>query len=198
MPSVAKTTPAEIVEAARTLIAREGLAGFSFQAVATAVGVQAPSLYKRFPDRGSLLRAVVHSVAMELGAGAEAAATTGSPSEDLRAIAHSQRAYAKTHPHLYALVFGPSHPDTELAPAEYGAMVVTLLDRFRVLVGPEQALSAARLLVSFTHGFSAMEAAGAFRLGADLDSDFEFGLDHVLHSLQRPYTDQRPLPLLPV
>jgi len=52
-------TRAEIVTAARDLLARSPLAGFTLDEVASAVGVTKPALYHYFPNREALMRAAV-------------------------------------------------------------------------------------------------------------------------------------------
>jgi len=193
MPSVPKTSQEAIVAAARDLIDTGGLAALSVQAVAQSVGVQAPSLYKRFRDRAALIRAVAAELVSELDETIRLAATTGTPQGDLRALAHTQRAFAQRSPHLYQLVFNPSGVDGELDPDEYRPLVAVLVDRMQALVGKRDALPAARLLVSFTHGFVTMELGRAFRMGGDLDAAFRFGLERVLRSVT-PAAKKRPPP----
>jgi AcrR family transcriptional regulator len=181
MPAAAKTSERQIVHAARRLLERTG--ELSFARVAAAVGVQAPSLYKRFPDRASLLRAVAREVMSELTQIQERAAVTRSVAGDLRAIALAHRKFAHRTPHLYSLIFG-AQSEAELPPADYQAAVAILVKRVGQLAGAKRALNGARLLVSFTHGFVSMELAGAFHLGGNLDSAFRFGIDRLLKSLE--------------
>jgi len=48
-----------ILEAARRLIARDGVRSVSLEQVATEAGVGRATLFRRFPDRASLLRALL-------------------------------------------------------------------------------------------------------------------------------------------
>jgi AcrR family transcriptional regulator len=185
MPAAAKTTQDEIVAAARKLIDKGGLEALSMQAVAEAVGVRAPSLYKRYADRAALVRAVRSDVAVQMRRLLDKAASTGNPAKDLRAIAHGQRAYARRSPHLYALLFATNDDAADLSPQDNASMMATLFERMGRFGSATHMLEGARLLVSFTHGFAQMEAAGAFRMGGDLNAAFDFGLEKILSALRR-------------
>ena len=53
MPTPSRTSTAEIVAAGRAILEAEGFEGLTMQRVAAAVGVRAPSLYKRVDGRAS-------------------------------------------------------------------------------------------------------------------------------------------------
>ena len=75
--------------------------------------------------------------------------------------------------------------DAGLTEEESRAVTQTLFATLaRWLPAAKRPLDAARTLVAFTHGFVMMEQSGAFRLGGDLDSAFEFGLARLLDSLE--------------
>ena len=59
-----------------------------------------------------------------------------------------------------------------------------VLDVVASIVGPAQALSAARVLTAFAHGFTSMETAGAFRFGGDVDEAYRFGISVLLAGLE--------------
>ena len=61
-----KTSDAGIRAVARRLLEEGGSDNLSMQAVAEAVGVRAPSLYKRFSSKADLLRAVTGDALLEL------------------------------------------------------------------------------------------------------------------------------------
>ena len=50
-------------------------------------------------------------------------------------------------------------------------------------VGKEAALPAARMLVSYLHGFLSMELAKTFRFGGNVQEAFQYGLTKMLDSL---------------
>jgi hypothetical protein len=63
------------------------------------------------------------------------------------------------------------------------ASAETLLVLLTSAVGKEAALPAARMLVSYVHGFLSMELAKAFRFGGSVPEAFQYGLTKVLDSL---------------
>jgi AcrR family transcriptional regulator len=187
MPTPARTSVDEIVNAGRTILDGEGLDAVTMQRVAAAVGVRAPSLYKRVRDRDALVRLLAGDVLAELGARVDAASTGNDPVADLRAIGHAFRAWAGEHPGAYALVFSrlPAawEPASESDPmtGTFGA----LFGAVGALSGPDHVLEASRLVVAWASGFVAMELAGAFRMGGDVDAAFAYGIDHVVVAISR-------------
>src|SRR5689334_21788790 len=115
MPALAKTSDEDIVHAARDLIERAGAENLSMQAVADAVGIRAPSLYKRFADRAALLGAVEHESFVTLRHTLERAAKAGSPARDIVEMSRAYRRFAKGHPRLYEMLFSRAAPRGTLA-----------------------------------------------------------------------------------
>jgi AcrR family transcriptional regulator len=175
MPALPKTSDGKVVRAARKLLERQG--ELSMLAVAKAVGVRSPSLYKRFPDRDALLEAVANDAAIELEGMLIEADRSSSP---LPAMARVYRFFAHRSPRAYALLFSPG-PSVQ----ERAAAVAPLLARMEAMVGARHALPAARLLTAWLHGFVSMELAGAFRLGGHVDEAFDYGLTTLLSALKR-------------
>jgi len=183
MPAIAKTSDEEILQAARALIEREGVANLSMQAVAEAVGIRAPSLYKRFADRATLLSAVERESFVTIRRVLERASASGTPRQALDEMARAYRRFAKGHPRLYEMLFSRSAPggtDADRARAEASEPV---LARMTELVGEDKALASTRVMNAFVHGFVSMENAGAFKLGPGVDDAFALGIATFLRSL---------------
>ncbi len=185
MPTPARTSLEEIVLTGRGIVESDGLEGLTMQRVAKAVGVKAPSLYKRVRNRHDLIRLVVEDVARDLTEMLDKAATTGDPRGDLLAMANALRAFAHAQPTAYALLFArlpeESRPNQELLAGTAAAVVRVA----HALAGPDRALDAARTVVAWAHGFISMELAGAFRLGGDVDRAFAFGVERLTTALEQ-------------
>lgn len=177
-PARARTSGDEIVAAARDLLEADGLDGLTMAGVAARVGVRAPSLYKRLRDRAALVAAVAVDAADELGQVLSAADPgPGAASIDrLTAVAVAYRAFARRSPRAVALLFGDptAAADPPLDAARSAARPI--LEIAAAIAGPDRALDAARVLTAFVHGFTAMESAGAFRLGGDPDAALRLGI----------------------
>jgi AcrR family transcriptional regulator len=184
MPARPKTSEAEIIAATRNLLEQRGSEGFTMGDIAAAVGVRAPSLYVRFRDRSALLSAVQIGLWRELEQALRRASRSPDPLRTLTAQARAYRGFARAHPRGYALMFDPGAERTEEGQAARAAAAAPALPAFAALVGEREALSAARVLTPFLHGFVSMELAGAFRLGPGIDEAFERGVAIILAGLQ--------------
>jgi AcrR family transcriptional regulator len=176
MPTPDRTSLDDIVRAARDLLESSGPAGVSMQAVAERVGVRAPSLYKRVRNRDDLIRLAAEATLGDLQARLDAVSRAGDARRRLRAIAHALRDFAKERPAGYRLVFSPPSEAARLSPETLARSSDALLEIAADLAGPQQALEAARTVTAWATGFIAMELAGAFRLGGDVDAAFEYGI----------------------
>ena len=191
MPAPAVTSGAQIVTAARNLLEQHGQAALTMRAIAAEVGVKGPSLYKRVRDRSAVLRLVLDEVADELTVALDEAASTGDAVSDLRAMTSTFRRFALENPAAYALLFTPDPTLGSEVRAQRSS--ATLLARMADLVGPDDALPAARTLVAWAHGFVTMELSGAFQLGGDPGDAWVYGLERILEALRRaPEKGQAP------
>lgn len=172
MPAPVRTSLAEIVAAARGLLETAGPAGLTMQAVAARVGVRAPSLYKWVRDRDALLALVAAATIEELVDRLAVA------EDSIAGLARTYRALAQERPEGFRLILSAGADPESLA--RVAAPVLRLAEE---LVGPDDALEAARLVTAWVSGFVTMELAGAFRLDGDLERAFEYGLQRLTAAL---------------
>jgi len=179
MPTPARTSLEQIVKAGRDIVETDGIDGLTMQSVAARVGVRAPSLYKRLRGRNELLRLVANDAAAELTRDLESAADGKDARRDLASLASTFRRFAHANPGAYSLIFAPL-PDDARADAGWSVRAsAPVIDTTERLAGTDHALEAARTVVAWANGFIAMELAGAFRLGGDVDRAFDYGIDRL-------------------
>ena len=182
MPAHSQTSTEAIVAAGRHLLEERGMDALTMRDVAAAVGVRAPSLYKRVRNRSDLFRLILENVADELTSALDAAAGSGDPAADLKAMAAAYRSFAHLNPVAYTLMYSP-HPMPG-ATARSVRSSAALLRVVAELAGQKHALPAARTIVAWANGFITMELAGAFRLGGDVEQAWDFGLDRILTAIR--------------
>ena len=183
MSAHAKTSDRKICEAVRRLLEAEGEAQLSMQSVAEAVGVRAPSLYKRFASRTDLLSAAARDGLLELAEWLHDPPRDIETYENLERMAHLYRKFAKRNPRVYALIFGETLAAREDLLSARQAVVEPFVALLARALGKEAALPAVRLLVSYLHGFLSMELAKTYRFGGNAHDAFQFGLTKLLDSL---------------
>ena len=155
MPTPERTSVEEIVAAGREILEASGAGGLTMQAVATRVGVRAPS-------------ATIDALTARLEAAGD----------DLEAIAHAYRDFARDHPEGFRIMFTSAAPHDALERS-----AAPLIRAAAAQVGEDDALDAARLVTAWATGFLQMELSDAFRLGGDVDRAFEYGLRRLTASL---------------
>ncbi|GAA4663957.1 TetR/AcrR family transcriptional regulator [Frondihabitans cladoniiphilus] len=177
MPTPDRTSLDAIVSAARDLLETEGLAGLTMQAVAQAVGVRAPSLYKRVQGRDELIRRVAEATLSDLGERLGGASHA-------RALADAFRAFGHERPAAFQLVMTPG-PGVPTPGLEFGvAASRPILQLAEELAGKATALEAARTLTAWAAGFVSMELNGGFNLGGDVDAAWDFGVTRIVDAIR--------------
>ena len=115
----------------------EGAAGLSLRAVARAVGMSSPGLYRYFASRDDLLTALITDVYDDLAQALERARDAAGPHlrERLRAVCLAYFDWAESHRPEFSLVFGapvpsysaPQDGSTTTAAQRFGAVFTGLL-----------------------------------------------------------------------
>lgn len=176
MPAPSRTSLEAIVAAGTALLEEAGPDGLTMQAVATRVGVRAPSLYKRVAGRDALVRLVAEAAVRDLTEVLEAATPPDAdPAAALVDLAHALRRFAHARPAAFRLIFWSSAEATRPSPELNARAVAPVLRVCAALAGEDRALEAARTVTAWAAGFVGMELADAFRSGGDVDEAFEFG-----------------------
>jgi AcrR family transcriptional regulator len=102
-----------IKETAWQQIAEDGAAALSLRAIARALGITAPAIYKYYPSRDDLVTALIIDAYTSMG-DAQNAALLAAPAGDhrarLRALGIVYRQWALAHPQHYQLIFGTPIP----------------------------------------------------------------------------------------
>jgi AcrR family transcriptional regulator len=183
MPTPAKTSADELVAIGIALATEGGVDAVTIASVAKEAGIKGPSLYKHFADREALLTAIESTLLGELEATLRKARGR-TPRQRIIAIAHAYRAFAKSAPRRYGMLYRKSAAGNAALGEVYRASSRPLFDEIDAAgVPPARTLNLARNLVAFMHGFVSMEIAHAFRLGGSLDEAFAAGLDTILAEL---------------
>ena len=131
----------EIKQTARRVLVDQGEEGLALRAVARAMGMTAPGLYRYFASREDLVEHVVADLYTEIADEMDAACGAvdpGTPAQKLMAASRTFRAWAMGHRHEFGLLFGdpaddvlrdrtmqegPAHEAKERFVAIFGALI---------------------------------------------------------------------------
>jgi AcrR family transcriptional regulator len=187
-------TRAQVVAAAAAVADKRGLAEVSLASIAAALGVRTPSLYAHVDGLAGLRRDLAHRAHERLAVHLAAAASgEPDPVASLRAIAQAYRAFARTHPGLYAaLLPAPSaetDPEGAARAAEPVRVMVTALAGLGI--SPDRHLALVHTLRAVLHGFVDLELGRAFGPADPVDASFETALDLVILALTGPLRSPR-------
>ncbi len=174
-----------IVAAAGELADEAGLDGVTLAAVAQRLGVRPPSLYNHV---GGLpgLRAGLAALGSEEMANRLTRAAVGKSGERASlAIAGAYRRFARERPGLYAATLrAPGEDETRrLRAAETTLEVIgAALEPYGLAA--DDLVHAIRGLRSVIHGFTTLEASGAFGMPQGIDASFEYAIRTYLAGLE--------------
>ena len=178
-------TRAQVVEAAAEVADRDGLDALSLASVASALGVQSPSLYSHVDGLPGLRRQLSIHASNRLTAEVTDAAEGLESTQALRAIATQLRSFAHRHPGLYASFLPAPSPqdDPELAAALAQPVSVAGSVLAGMGIDPATAVPLIRALRASVHGFVHIELSGGFGLPDDIDDSFATTVDLVIDAI---------------
>lgn len=173
MPHPSQISQDMILEKAFEMIEKEGVEKLSWNKLAAALKVAAPSLYHHFDSKTALLRAM-NTVTMEKLVEAMNANFSGeNPQQNLIQMAHAYREFARQNPSAYALALGNLSDKMRPDPLHMEALAIPLQGIVEKLTGAENSLPILRGFWALIHGFVMLELNQSFRRGGSLEEAFE-------------------------
>jgi AcrR family transcriptional regulator len=100
----------KILNAARSLFARQGYAAVTMREIARKIGYTATALYYHFPDKESLLRELCETDFRSLSDSFRRLGRVGDPVERIRRTGRAYVDFGLEHPQHYRLMFMTPHP----------------------------------------------------------------------------------------
>ena len=150
MPYPQKLSEQQILEEAARIVDEDGVDALSMRVLAARLGAHAPSLYRYFPDKETLVRAVSARFLAELADG--------------------------RYPNRYAVIVWRA-PEAEQPPAVVKLTVTEPLHQLAARLCPDRPLVATRVLWSYLHGAVSLRLAWPTREGLDPEEAFTAGLE---------------------
>jgi len=172
---------AALLNAAETVLDRDGTGGVTIRAVAQEAEVSPMSVYNRFENKEGLIVALAIRALDQLGAAIDIPEDVD-PMERFRQSCRNYREFALRHPARYSLIFGAGSPleDQWSSVADSGravfAVLIQLIDAMKKRSSERVSTEDAQVVWSAIHGAVTIELA---RIGqtANADSTFEHMLD---------------------
>lgn len=194
MPRAKVRTPElrdRVLHAALTMLAEEGVPGFTARKVATAANTSVPAVYELFGDKAGLVREVYFEGFRHLGRCLEVASHTEDPRADLIGIIHLFRLFVRDHPVLADVMFSRPFADFDPGPNELRA---TAAVRTMIVARVQRCVDAghlagnptdiAHVLLALAQGLAAQETAGWLgSSNASMDRRWSLAIDAMFRGL---------------
>ncbi|AQA11448.1 TetR/AcrR family transcriptional regulator [Streptomyces malaysiensis] len=111
-----KQTREEAKAVALAQLSESGTAGISVNAIAKAMGMTGPALYRYFASRDELLTELITDTYRDLAETLARAVADAAPADRFRALARALRDWAKRQPDRYLLIYGTPVPGYHAPP----------------------------------------------------------------------------------
>lgn len=170
-------------EGLRTVLLRTALALLesegdvpSLRAVARAANVSAMAPYRHFADKAALLAAVADRGFALLGSALTTADEHAEPREALYGQGVAFTRFAREHPALFGLMFGPQH-------GHAGSKAITraddVLEQRASELAPDDSAAAKLACRALVQGLAVIEASGRLAPGERPEAAIRFFTDHL-------------------
>jgi AcrR family transcriptional regulator len=163
---------AQIVAAARELLERQGPEALTMRALADALGIQAPSLYKHFRNKAAVELAIISDALWEVGQTSHTVVDAAEPegaAAAAQALTAAYRSAARAAPNHYRLATQGRLDRDGLEP---GLEEWAGNPWYRVTGDPV----VAQALWAFAHGMVILELDERYPPGSDLDATWAAGV----------------------
>ena len=165
------TSDAEILDAAQSLFARDGLDGVSMRRVAARLGITATALYRHFEDKDALVDGLVDRGFESFAAALLRAPVARAPRGRILQVLDRYRELAFGQPDLFRLMFSTPRAGLRRFPSDFAAHRSRVFDELRGAV--ERGMRAGELrrasslevalsLWAHAHGLLALAQSGRF------------------------------------
>lgn len=182
---------AEILKAAVDMVEREGPDGLSLRALASALGVKAPSLYRYFPQKDALEGAVAEEIWNVMLRELQGVSATADPTSKFRKTAEAYLRFARQRFPLY--IFLLQHGTSKTYGSKASKAVWNLLMDAVSGVSEQPDNTAGAVAVwSFIHGYATLEHADAFGASGP-KGGWELGLEAFLSGFRNCVRPNRRL-----
>lgn len=188
-----------IFEAAKTVVAEEGLAGLTIRKVAQYAGMSAMALYRHFADKDALLNALMDD-GFAVWEATLRSVQAEDPIEWLEDVQEAFLAFALIEPHRFDAAFLFPAPEARQFPDDFAAgrspaiaMITARIDEAKAQgrLGDGPALEIALGLAALAQGLVSMQRANRFTSDEQFQALFRKTLRHGLKSYQ-PYPSGGP------
>lgn len=185
MPYPAKLSAEQIMDAAQHILEAQGVEALTMRSLAQALGVRPSSLYRHYESRELLLRTLGDRAALTLKDHLQHAAADLPPRAALENAAQAYLTYARTHPHLYALLLskGDDLTPEQLAYSAGKQLWNTFLSIIGKVSGHPDDTDHAVAYWTFLHGFASLERSGTFGKSGPRGG-LEVGLNAIIGHMQ--------------
>lgn len=190
------TTKDRILDAARTLFDRDGMAGMSMRRIAEAVGVTPMAIYRHYADKDALMDALMLD-GFSVWEARAAAVEAPDPLVWLERFFDAFLDFALTEPRRYEAAFllpaarARRYPDDFAAgrsPAINLAYARIEAGKAAGLIGGEPATAIALTLAALAQGLVSMHRAGRFVSEAEFRAAYRTAMNHCIQSFTRGKT----------